>query len=323
MVDLIKNSSFLVTGGAGFIGSHLVDYLLENGARKVRVLDNLLTGSRLNLQQHKLNSAFEFNNGDIRDMSTCRWACNGIDYVLHQAALGSVPRSIKEPLNTHQHNVDGFLNMLTAAKDAKVKRFIYASSSSVFGDSQASPKKEGEEGKPLSPYAVSKKVNELYAEVYHRTYAMPVIGLRYFNVFGPRQNPAGPYAAVIPLFIDKILKGEEVTINGSGDISRDFTYVANVVQANIKALLNSDEAAYGKVFNVAYGQASTLNQLYNLLCELTGNNREAVIGPQRQGDIQHSLADISKARELLNYTPEIDLKQGLAFTLEAMKANVA
>jgi UDP-N-acetylglucosamine/UDP-N-acetylgalactosamine 4-epimerase len=247
----LSQHSFLITGGAGFIGSNLVEYLLKYGAKKVRVFDNLATGNAHNLNSFQQDPAFEFIEGDICDLNACRKACDGIDFVSHQAALGSVPRSINEPWNTNNVNAGGFVNMLSAAKDAGVKKFVYASSSSVYGDEKSLPKVEEKIGKPLSPYAVSKLTNELYAEVFQKVYGMNILGLRYFNIFGPKQDPNGQYAAVIPLFVSKILKREEVFIDGDGEQTRDFTFVENAVQANVRAFFAPNETSSGQVFNIA------------------------------------------------------------------------
>ncbi len=310
----LGTSSFLVTGGAGFIGSHIVEYLLKKGAGKVRVLDNFSTGSRENIEEFKGNDAFELMEGDIRDFNTCVQALEGIDYVLHHAALGSVPRSINDPIRTNEVNVSGFLNVLVAARDAKVKRMVYAASSSTYGDHVGLPKIEENIGNPLSPYAVTKYINELYASVFSRTYNFHTIGLRYFNVFGPRQNPKGPYAAVIPLFIQSALQNKPALINGDGKISRDFTFVENVVQANIKALFVPLEKHH--VVNVACGGKTSLNELWKLISENLGIDIKPTYGPQRTGDIQHSLASIKKAEMLLSYHPSIAMKEGLKATIE-------
>lgn len=310
----LNNKTFLVTGGAGFIGSHIAEYLCLNGAKKVRVLDNLLTGSQSNIDLLNQFSNFEFLEGDIRDLDTCRKAVEGIEYISHQAALGSVPRSIIEPENTTAINVNGTLNMLIAAKDAKVKRFVYASSSSVYGDNPDLPKQENKIGKHLSPYAVSKYTNELYAGVFHLNYGLETIGFRYFNVFGPRQNPNGPYAAVIPLFIDGIINNKPVYINGDGKQSRDFTFIENVVQINIKGLFASKEAV-NNVYNVAVGENFSVNYLYDEIAAILNSEQKAVHREERQGDIRDSLADISKAQKLLNYQPAIKFKDGLLKTV--------
>jgi UDP-N-acetylglucosamine 4-epimerase len=312
----ISNSSFLVTGGAGFIGSHITEYLLKNGAGRVRVLDNLSTGFQRNIDLFADYPNFEFIKGDIRDYETCKKACEGIDYVTHQAALGSVPRSIADPVTSNEVNVSGFLNMLTAAKDAKVKSFVYASSSSVYGDEPNLPKTEERVGNPLSPYAVTKKTNELYADVFAKLYGMKVLGFRYFNVFGPRQDPDGPYAAVIPLFVSGIINQKLVYINGDGEQTRDFTFVDNAVQANVRGMLTDNDAAFGEVYNVAVGENFSVNLLYNLVKENLGMQHEPTYREPRAGDIRNSLADISKAQNLLGYNPTQRFKEGLKLTVE-------
>jgi UDP-N-acetylglucosamine/UDP-N-acetylgalactosamine 4-epimerase len=311
----LSDKTFLVTGGAGFIGSHIAEYLCFHGAKKVRVLDNLLTGSQSNIDLLNAFPNFEFLNGDIRDLNTCKTACEGIEYVLHQAALGSVPRSIQEPENTNAINVSGTLHMLIAAKDAKVKRFVYASSSSVYGDNADLPKVEHKIGRHLSPYAVSKYSNELYAGVFNMNYRLEVIGLRYFNVFGPRQNPNGPYAAVIPLFINNLQQNEPVYINGDGEQSRDFTFIENVVQVNIKSLFANKEAV-NKVYNVAVGENFSVNRMFNHIAELLGSSQKAIHREERKGDIRDSLADISLAKKHLHYNPGIKFKEGLIETIK-------
>jgi UDP-N-acetylglucosamine 4-epimerase len=314
--DLSKYT-FLVTGGAGFIGSNLVEYLLKYGAKKVRVLDNFSTGFRHNIEQFRTNNRFELLEGDIRNIEDCKRAVCDIDYVFHEAALGSVPRSINDPITTNEVNVSGFLNMIVVSRDAKVKRFVYAASSSTYGDSKEMPKIEERIGKPLSPYAVTKYVNELYADVFARTYGIETIGLRYFNVFGQRQNPEGAYAAVIPKFVIQLIKHESPIINGDGEYSRDFTYIENVVQANILAILTDNAEAFNNVFNVAFGERNTLNQLCVLLKEYLSefdpiiSSIEVKHGETRIGDIPHSLASINKAHQILDYSPLFDLKNGL------------
>jgi len=315
----ISQRKFLVTGGAGFIGSHIVAYLLKHGAGKVRVLDNLATGFEKNIHPFKSNPSFEFIEGDIRDFATCQRACEGIDHVSHQAALGSVPRSIKDPVTSNEVNVSGFLNMLTAAKDAGVKTFVYASSSSVYGDEPNLPKVEGRVGNPLSPYAVTKKTNELYADVFAKLYNTKVVGLRYFNVFGPRQDPDGPYAAVIPLFVSGILKQTPVYINGDGEQTRDFTYVDNAVQANIRGMLTDNDSAFGEVYNVAVGENFSVNFLYSAIREMLGMSHEATYREPRSGDVRNSLADISKAENLLGYQPTQKFMDGLKQTVSFFK----
>lgn len=315
----LGDKTFLVTGGAGFIGSHIAEYLCRHGARKVRVLDNLLTGSRKNIELLAQFSNFEFIEGDIRNLDTCRQALNDIDYVSHQAALGSVPRSISEPEHTTAINVNGTLHILIAAKEAGVKRLVYASSSSVYGDNSDLPKVEEKIGKPLSPYAVSKQTNELYAHVFYLNYGLPSIGLRYFNVFGPRQNPEGPYAAVIPLFINSMLKNQPVYINGDGQQSRDFTYIDNVVQVNIKAFFAPPDAV-NQVYNVAVGQNYSVNELYRLIASLIPSALPPRYREARKGDIKDSLADISKAKKYLGYVPTVSFKDGLLKTIEYFRA---
>jgi len=314
----ITGKHFLITGGAGFIGSHITAYLLQHGAR-VRVLDNLMTGFERNIHPFRSNPAFEFIEGDIRDFDTCKKACEGIHHVSHQAALGSVPRSIKDPVTSNEVNVSGFLHMLTAAKDAGVQTFVYASSSSVYGDEPNLPKVEARVGNPLSPYAVTKKTNELYADVFAKLYAMKVVGLRYFNVFGPRQDPDGPYAAVIPLFVSGILKQTPVYINGDGEQTRDFTYVENAVQANVRGMLTANEKAFGEVYNVAVGENFSVNFLYTTIRDMLGLQHEATYREPRPGDIRNSLADISKARELLGYQPTQRFLDGLKQTVDFFK----
>jgi len=310
-------SKILLTGGAGFIGSHLADALVAHPqVEKVRILDNLATGSLDNIKHLMENPKVEWLEGDIRDFDTCLRACEGIQLITHQAALGSVPRSMKDPLTSNAVNVTGTLNIFQAAVQQKAKRVVYAASSSTYGDSKELPKQEGRIGKPLSPYAVTKLVNEVYADVYGKVYGLELIGLRYFNVFGPRQNPKGPYAAVIPLFVGALLRQQAPTINGDGTQSRDFTYVANAVQANIKGLFAENPEAVDQVYNVACGEQTDLNQLYANLAELTGNaGLQPNYGPPRPGDVKHSLADISKAGKLFGYQPEITIKQGLKTTV--------
>lgn len=313
---MIKNFNILVTGGAGFIGSNLCEALLNQG-HKVVCLDNFSTGHRKNIDKFLLNDNFSLIEGDIRDLETCRKAVDGIDYVLHEAALGSVPRSINDPITSNEVNVSGFLNMLVAARDAGVKRFIYAASSSTYGDSASLPKVEDVIGKPLSPYAITKYVNELYADVFSKTYGMECIGLRYFNVFGRRQDPHGAYAAVIPLFVKKLMQHESPVINGDGEYSRDFTYVDNVIQMNLLAISTTNPEAVNTVYNTAYGERNTLIQLTGYLKEFLSefdpeiNSIEIKHGPNRIGDIPHSLASIDKAKELLGYHPLYSLRDGL------------
>jgi UDP-N-acetylglucosamine 4-epimerase len=317
----ISKSSFLITGGAGFIGSHITEYLLKNGAGKVTVLDNLATGSQKNIDLFTKYPQFTFIEGDIRDYETCLKACEGIDHVSHQAALGSVPRSVKDPVTSNAVNVNGQLNMLTAAKEQNVKTFVYASSSSVYGDEPNLPKHEARVGNPLSPYAVTKKTNELYADVFGKLYGMKIVGLRYFNVFGSRQDPDGPYAAVIPLFVSGILNQTPVYINGDGEQTRDFTYVDNAVQANIRGMLTDNEEAFGKAYNVAIGENFSVNLLYTSIREMLGkqNEHEATYREEREGDIRNSLADISLAKKLLGYQPTMRFMDGLKDTVDFFK----
>ena len=316
MERTLKNSRVLVTGGAGFIGSNLIDSLLKSGNR-VTCLDNFSTGKRENLKGFISNSSFNLIEGDIRNPADCEKALRGADIVFHEAALGSVPRSIKDPVTTTDVNIGGFVKILFAAKEAKVKRFIYAASSSTYGDHPDLPKVEDKIGAPLSPYAITKYVNELFASNFSKNYGIDVIGLRYFNVFGRRQDPDGAYAAVIPKFLKMMLNHEVPLINGDGSISRDFTYVDNVVQANHLAALTTNKAALNQVFNVANGERTTLKQLFYYLRDLAGKydsrilSIEPLYGPDRAGDILHSLASIEKARTLLGYSPELNVLQGL------------
>ena len=307
----------LVTGGAGFIGSNLVEELLtRSDVELVRVLDNLCTGSMKNIEDFQSNPKFEFLEGDIRNYETCLLAMDGMDLVSHQAALGSVPRSLKDPLTSNEVNITGTLNIFTAAKEKDIKRVVYAASSSTYGDHPGLPKVEEKIGRPLSPYAVTKYVNELYAQVYADAYGLELIGLRYFNVFGPRQNPAGPYAAVIPLFINAVLNNEPPTINGDGEHSRDFTYVANAVLANVQALFTKNAEAINQVYNIAVGEQTTLNQLLETIKEIAGSDLAPLYGPERKGDVRHSLADVSKAKDLLGYQPTVSIKEGLRIAFE-------
>lgn len=309
-------STLLITGGAGFIGSNLCEYFLSKG-HHVICLDNFATGHRHNIAPFLENPHFKLIEGDIRSLNDCNIAVQGVDYVLHQAALGSVPRSIKDPITSNDVNVSGFLNMLVAARDAGVKRFIYAASSSTYGDSESLPKVEDVIGKPLSPYAITKYVNELYADIFSKTYGLETIGLRYFNVFGRRQDPNGAYAAVIPLFVKQLMKKESPVINGAGDYSRDFTYVDNVVQMNERAMLTTNPKAVNTVYNTAVGDRTTLNDLVKYLKEYLSKydaeiaEVEIVHGPNRQGDIPHSLASVEKAKELLGYQPTHTIGEGL------------
>ena len=306
----------LITGGAGFIGSNLCDHFISKGFQVV-CLDNFSTGFRHNIGHLLSNPHFFLIEGDIRNLETCKKSCEGVEMVLHQAALGSVPRSIGDPITTNEVNVGGFLNMLVAARDSGVRRFIYAASSSTYGDSPALPKVEDVIGKPLSTYAITKYVNELYADVFAKTYGMETIGLRYFNVFGRRQNPNGAYAAVIPKFVIQLMNHESPVINGTGDFSRDFTYIDNVVQMNEKAMLTENSEAVNQVYNTAVGDRTTLNSLVEYLKEFLSEfdgeikNIEVVHGPNRAGDIPHSLASVEKAKELLGYEPTHDIRTGL------------
>lgn len=315
----LSESSFLVTGGAGFIGGHIAEYLLKNGAKKVVVLDNMVNGFKTNLDILSKFSGFEFIEGDIRNFETCLRACDGIDYVSHQAALGSVPRSIKEPLYFNEVNVGGFVTMLKAAVDKKVKTFVYASSSSVYGDELTLPKTENKVGNCLSPYAATKKTNELYAQVFADVFGLKLMGFRYFNIFGPRQDPDGPYATVIPLFVKGIMKQVPVYINGDGEQTRDFTYVENAVQVNVKGMLNQNEEAFKKVYNVAVGERYSVNDLFKACQTQLGSNFKASYREARAGDIKDSLADISLAKNLLNYMPTKKFEDGLIETINYFK----
>ncbi len=317
-VKFPSNAKFLVTGAAGFVGSNIVEALLKMGL-EVRALDNFSTGKRENISLFMENPNFEFVEGDIRDIETCKQVCDNIDYVLHQAALGSVPRSVKFPLMYEENNIKGTLNMMEAARlSGSVKRFVYASSSSVYGDAAQLPKIEGEEGNLLSPYAVTKKVNELYGSVYTRLYGLSCIGLRYFNVFGRRQDPDSQYAAVIPIFAKMLLDGKAPTINGDGNQSRDFTYIENVIEANLKACVASEEAG-GQAYNIAYGQNYTIKHMFDKMCEHFELNISPAYGNSREGDIKHSLADISKANRLLDYSPSWDFDKGFQAATEWYK----
>ena len=312
----LSNKTILVTGGAGFIGSNLCKAFLEKG-NKVVCLDNFATGKRENIKEFLKDPNFTLIEGDIRKLDDCLKATKGVDYVLHQAALGSVPRYIKDPITSNEVNVTGFLNMLVASRDNGVQRFVYAASSSTYGDSESMPKVEDVIGKPLSPYAISKYVNELYADIFSKTYGLETIGLRYFNVFGRKQDPDGAYAAVIPKFVSQLMKGQSPVINGDGNYSRDFTYIDNVIQANLLSLVTTNEKAINTVYNVAYGDRNTLNDLMGFLKEYLSefdskiSNVEVVYGPNREGDIPHSHASVAKAKENLNYNPQFTLQQGL------------
>lgn len=311
-----QKNSILITGGAGFIGSNLCEYFLSQ-KHKVICLDNFATGHRHNLKDFIENPDFRLIEGDIRNLSDCQNAVKGVDYVLHQAALGSVPRSINDPITTNDVNVSGFLNMLVASRDAGVKRFVYAASSSTYGDSEGLPKVEDTIGKPLSPYAITKYVNEMYAEIFSRTYGLETIGLRYFNVFGRKQDPNGAYAAVIPKFVMQLMKLESPIINGDGNYSRDFTYIDNVIQMNELAMTTENKEAINTVFNTAYGDRNTLNNLVDYLKEFLSAYDERIVdvkveyGSNRAGDIPHSLASIEKAKTLLGYNPQFSLQKGL------------
>lgn len=333
----LSHYQFLVTGGAGFIGSNIVEYLLRFGAKKVRVLDDLSNGYYSNIEPFLGLDNFEFLEGDIRDFETCQKAVAGMDFIMHQAALGSVPRSINDPINSNSVNISGFLNMLVAAKESKdLKRFVYAASSSTYGDSPELPKVEGREGNPLSPYAVTKAVNETYADVFSKVYGFHTIGLRYFNVFGPKQNPNNPYAAVIPIFCKHFINGTVPTINGDGLTSRDFTFVENVVQANIKAiqvgleLEGNDVSSHEileldshRVFNLACGEQTTIIEMVEYLQELTGKyDLNPEFGPEREGDVKHSRADIDSISKFLGYTPGYFFRDGLSIVYKWYKDNI-
>ncbi|MBR0458498.1 MAG: SDR family oxidoreductase [Victivallales bacterium] len=313
-VSFPSNTLFLVTGGAGFIGSNLCEAILKKGCR-VRCLDDLSTGFQANVDLFQDNPRYEFIRGDIKDLATCQKACKGVDFVLNQAAWGSVPRSLEMPLFYCQNNIVGTLNMMEAARQAGVKKFVYASSSSVYGDEPTLPKTEGREGNLLSPYALTKHCNEEWAKQYTRYYNLPCIGLRYFNVFGRRQNPDGAYAAVIPKFIRLLLQGQAPTIHGDGQQSRDFTYIENVIEANLKACLAPAEAD-GQAFNIAYGGREILIDIYHAITKALGIDIPPVFGPPRKGDIRHSNADISKASQLLGYSPDYDFARGLQEAIE-------
>lgn len=312
----LKNKTVLVTGGAGFIGSNLCETLLKQGAN-VRCLDNFATGHRHNIAPFLENTNFSLIEGDIRDLETCQQGCLGVDFVLHQAALGSVPRSINDPITSNEVNVSGFLNMLVAAKDQKVSRFVYAASSSTYGDSEALPKVEEHIGKPLSPYAITKYVNELYADIFNTTYGLDTVGLRYFNVFGRRQDPNGAYAAVIPLFVKQLMAHESPVINGDGTYSRDFTYIDNVVQMNLLAITTENKKALNQVYNTAVGDRTTLVELLSYLKQSLSkydakiSDVKVLHGPNRAGDIPHSLASIEKAKTRLSYQPTHDIAAGI------------
>lgn len=319
--EQLNSSKILITGGAGFIGSNLCEALIELNSEVV-CLDNFATGKKENLQRVIDHPNFTLIEGDIRNLDDCRKAVEGVDYVLHEAALGSVPRSINDPITSNNVNISGFVNMLVAARDAKVKRFIYAASSSTYGDSKALPKVENQIGKPLSPYAITKYVNELYAEIFHDAYGIDTIGLRYFNVFGRKQDPNGAYAAVIPKFVMQFMKHENPVINGDGTYSRDFTYIDNVIQMNLLALTTENKEALNEVYNTAVGDRTTLVQLTDLLKAFLSKydpeigKIEVIHGPNRPGDIPHSLASVDKAKKLLGYNPEYDINSGLEEAVE-------
>jgi len=312
----LSNKTILVTGGAGFIGSNLCEALLEKG-NKVICLDNFATGKRENIEEFFENPNFVLIEDDIRKLEVCFKATNNVDFVLHQAALGSVPRSIKDPIKSNDVNVSGFLNMLVAARDNGVKRFVFAASSSTYGDSESMPKVEDNIGIPLSPYAITKYVNELYADIFSKTYGLETIGLRYFNVFGRKQDPNGAYAAVIPKFVSQLMKGESPIINGDGNYSRDFTYIDNVVQANLLSLITTNKNAINTIYNIAYGDRNTLNDLMGYIKKYLSDfdskisTIEVTYGPNREGDIPHSHASINKAKQFLNYNPQFSLQKGL------------
>ncbi|MCI8271088.1 MAG: SDR family oxidoreductase [Erysipelotrichaceae bacterium] len=316
-----KESMFLVTGGAGFIGSNLCEAILNMGY-KVRCLDNLSTGKQAHIDLFVNHPNYTFIKGDITDLDTCLQVCEGVDFVLHQAAWGSVPRSIEMPLFYEKVNIGGTLNMLEAARQKQVKKFVYASSSSVYGDHPVLPKVEGVEGNLLSPYALTKRVDEEYAKLYTKLYGLDTYGMRYFNVFGRRQDPDGAYAAVIPKFIKQLLHDEQPKINGDGKQSRDFTYIDNVIEANLKACLADHEAA-GNAFNIAYGGREYLIDIYHVLCNALGKDIEPLYGPDRKGDIKHSNASIEKAKKLLGYSPDYSFEDGIALAIDWYKENLA
>jgi len=315
--DISKNT-FLITGGAGFIGSNIVNYLMKYNAGKVIVLDNLSNGYKKNIEKFIGEPNFEFIEGDITDYDTCQKIIDGVDYISHQAALGSVPRSIENPLATHHANTTGLLTILTCAKESNVKRVVFASSSSVYGDSKELPKVEERIGEQLSPYAVSKRTKELYAQVFTKTYGLDVVGLRYFNVFGPNQSPNGPYAAAIPLFMEAVLKNKSPFINGDGEQSRDFTFVENAVQANIKAFF-AEEEVKGEILNIAFGGRTTINDLFFKIRTIVGNDVKPIYREDRPGDVKDSLANIEKAQKLCDFNPEFSIDDGLAITINWFK----
>ena len=319
-VSFPENSTFLVTGGAGFIGSNFCEAILKMGY-KVRCLDDLSTGKQTNVDMLMDNPNYTFIKGDIKDLDTCMKACEGVDYVLNQAAWGSVPRSIEMPLFYCANNIMGTLNMMEAARQSGVKKFVYASSSSVYGDSTVLPKRDGQEGKLLSPYALTKRTDEEYGALYKTLYGLDTYGLRYFNVFGRRQDPNGAYAAVIPKFLKQLMNGEQPTINGDGRQSRDFTYVDNVIEGNLRACLAPSEAA-GEAYNIGAGGREYLIDVYHDLCDALGLDVEPIFGPPRKGDIRDSNADITKAREKLGYDPSYDFRKGIMLAIEWYKENL-
>jgi len=313
----METKSILVTGGAGFIGSNIVEHLLNSNVKFVRVLDNLSTGNKKNLEPFlKKFKNLEFIYGDISNLETCRKAVENIDIICHQAALGSVPRSVEDPLSSHISNVNGFLNILIAAKEAGIKRVVYASSSSVYGDNPTLPKVEDKTGNVLSPYAATKEIDEIYAQVFTRCYNMECIGLRYFNIYGPRQDPNGQYAAVIPKFIDSVKNNIPPIINGDGNFSRDFTYVNNAVLANCLAMLTDNKDCFGQAFNIGAGGQTSINLLYNTIKDYLKSDLQPIYGPERKGDIPHSNADISKAKNYLNYEPLVKFEEGIIHTIK-------
>lgn len=318
-----KETTILITGGAGFIGSNLAEYFVLNGAKLVRVLDNLSSGYMSNINHLQKYTNFEFIKGDITIYEDCLIATKNVDIVLHQAALGSVPRSIKDPIASNLANVTGFLNMLYACVQQNVKRFVYASSSSVYGDDKTMPKVESITGGLLSPYAVTKKTNELYANVFYKTYGLQTIGLRYFNVFGPKQNINGPYAAVIPIFVTHLIKNESPTIFGDGTTTRDFTFIENVIQANVLAANTEENEAFGNIFNIAYGGTTALNTLFELIAQELQSDIKVTYAPERKGDIKDSFANIDKAKSLLQFSPKVDIKTGLKKTVQYYKQQLS
>lgn len=315
----LSQFSFLITGGAGFIGSNIVKYLVQHNAGKIRIVDNLSNGYKHNIEEFLHLPNVEFIEADLTDFEVCKQVVEGIDYISHQAALGSVPRSIVNPIATHKANVNAFMNLMVVAKDSGVKRFVYASSSSVYGDSKELPKVEDKIGNALSPYAVSKRVDELYAQVFYKTYNLPTIGLRYFNIYGPNQSPEGAYAAAIPLFMKALLRNQSPTIFGDGLQTRDFTFVENAVQANIRAMLCDDENAYGQLFNIACGERTSILDMFIILKKYTGATVDATFKEERKGDVRDSLADISKAKNILGYEPKVFFDEGLKLTLAWFK----